>query len=88
MQPFQFNIKSLLVVSAFVCIFLALTVFPDEPGSAIWRGFILINAFGFLVAIFITKVLKFPTDGGYRDPEIRKEQELANQSNGKPNSNS
>ena len=34
---------------------------------------ISINFLGFLAAFVITYVLKFPTDGGYRDPEIRAE---------------
>lgn len=32
-----------------------------------------INMIGVVAAVIVTQVLRFPRDGGYRDPEIRAE---------------
>jgi hypothetical protein len=39
------------------------------------------NLLGASIAVVLTKVLRFPIDGGYRDTQIRKEQDDSNATN-------
>lgn len=70
----RFGISTLIFLTVVVAVIMSLAV-----SDGLWRfGFSMIvgvNCLGLFAAWLVTKVLKFPTDGGYRNPEIRREME-------------
>ncbi|MFK7766876.1 MAG: hypothetical protein AB8B55_06610 [Mariniblastus sp.] len=66
----KFRITSLFLLTLLVASCLAVYV---NDGSNLVVTVLFSNFFAAAVAIFITKVLRFPTDGGYRDQAIREE---------------
>ncbi len=66
----KFGIKTLLVIT-FVAASCA--AIYSYAGMQALVAVVLINGIGIFAGMFVTKVLGFPTDGGYRTPEIRAE---------------
>lgn len=68
----QFRISTLLWI--IVAVSAVMAMFVADP---LWQFGCLtivgVNIFGLAVGWFMNRVMNFPTDGGYRDPEIRAE---------------
>ena len=71
MRRIQFSIKTLLIITLLVSICLALMAFNQTFALYVVLSIAVANAIGIGVALLITHVLRFPTDGGFRDKEIR-----------------
>jgi len=73
MRRIQFSIKTLLVITLLISICLALMAFNQNFALYVVLSIAVANALGIGVALLITHVLHFPTDGGYRDREVENE---------------
>lgn len=66
----KFGIKTLLVITFLAACCAAIYSYA---GIGALVAVLLINGIGIFAGLFVTKVLGFPTDGGFRTPEIRAE---------------
>ncbi len=68
-MKFKFGIRTLFVTTFAVGCAMAAVVAYEAYWFIALTGFILTaNLLGAVVAIAVTKLFQFPTDGGYRDP--------------------
>lgn len=79
---FRFTLFSLFAVMTLVA--LALSWFQSEYFWYVVTVVVIANLAGLLVALFLTKVLKMPTDGGHWQQEIREEGSQASQNDSRP----
>ena len=69
-QKFQFDIRSVLIVIFVVSVVLAIFSQSNSIVAGILAAVLLANFAGAVTALVVTFVLRFPRDGGFRDPEI------------------
>ena len=68
-MKFKFTIRALLVVTAVVALLLCALQYPSATPLILTVA--VANLLGFVIAMFLNRVLKLPTDGGHWDPELR-----------------
>lgn len=66
----QFSLRWLFGLITIVALIVAILTQSTWISSWLYSA-VLINLIGFAAGYFITHVLNFPRDGGYRNPEIR-----------------
>ncbi len=65
-----FNLQVLFVTTFLIACVMAIVAYHQFWLLTILAVVLAINLMGAIAAVTITKLLGFPTDGGYRDPEI------------------
>ncbi|MDA8564209.1 hypothetical protein N9L06_07150 [Mariniblastus sp.] len=69
----QFSIRSLMVVTTILCLFLAMSLPQNQTLRLVATVIVATNVLGAIAAFFVTHVFGVPRDGGYRNQDSPEE---------------